>query len=132
MTTEALVASTDTQSRLQNLLRLDAIIVGPLGLLLALTPTTWYGDLPGWVSRTAGSALVLAAVLVVVFARWTGQRLRTAATITAESAFLWTAASGAAIVMADIRGYGLEVVGATALATLVLGIAELRLARRLR
>ena len=121
-----------TEDQLRSLLRLDAVVVGLAGLVLALTPTAWYGDLPGWLSRAAGLALVLSAVIVAEFSRWSGKRLRTAAMLTAEAAFAWTAACVGVMAMTDMRAAGLEVVGFSAVATLLFGIGELRLARTLR
>jgi hypothetical protein len=131
VTTETFIPST-TEDQLRSLLRLDGVVVGLAGLVLALTPTAWYGDLPGWLSRAAGLALVLSAVGVAEFSRWSGTHLRTAAMLTAEAAFAWTATCALVMALADMRAAGLEVVGFSAVATLLFGIGELRLARTLR
>lgn len=132
MTSTVLAPTTTTEDQLRSLLRLDAIVVGLAGLVLTLTPTAWYGELPGWLSVAAGAAMVLSAIDVALVARWSGRRLRIAATVIAELAFTWTAACVAVIALADLSAKGLEVVGFSAIATLLFGIFELRLARSLR
>ncbi len=121
-----------TEGQLRSLLRLDGVVVGMAGLVLALTPTAWYGDLPGWLSRAAGLALVLSAVGVAEFSRWSGKRLRVAALLTAEAAFAWTALCLVVMEVSDMKAAGLEVVGFSAVASLLFGIGELRLVRTLR
>jgi hypothetical protein len=133
MTTTADVRiSSSTEDQLRSALRLDAVVVGLIGIVMALTPTAWYGDLPAWLSRAAGLALVLSAIDVAVMAQWSGKKLRVAATVVAELAFAWTIACVVVMATADLTTGGLEVVGVSALATLVFGVLELRLARRLR
>jgi hypothetical protein len=121
-----------TEHQLRSLLRLDAVVVGLAGLVMALTPTSWYGDLPGWLSRAAGAGLVLSALAVAEFSLWSGRKLRTAALLTAEAAFAWTASCVVAMSLAGMSAGGLEVVGFSAVATLLFGAGELRLARALR
>jgi hypothetical protein len=120
------------EDRLRTVLRVDSAVVLLAGLLLALTPSSWYGDAPSWLSHAAGAALAVSAVDVGVASRWNGRALRLAATITAELAFAWTVAVVVAVELFDVRGAGLEVLALGGLATLVLGIIETSLVRALR
>jgi hypothetical protein len=120
------------EDRLRTVLRVDSAVVLVAGLLLALTPSSWYGDAPSWLSHAAGAALAVSAVDVGVASRWRGRALRLAATVTAELAFAWTAAVVVAIEVFAVRGAGLEVLALGGLATLVFGILETSLVRALR
>ena len=120
------------EDRLRSVLAVDAVVVGLSGVLLAATPSSWYGDLPGWLVRVAGVALAVAALDVGLASRWRGRRLRLAATVTAELAFLWSAGVVVAADLGHVRGDGLEVLALGGLATLVFGILETSLVRALR
>jgi hypothetical protein len=119
------------EDRLRSVLLVDAVVVGLSGVLLAATPSSWYGDLPGWFVRIAGVVLAVSAADVGIASRWTGRRLRLAATVTAELAFVWTAGVVLAAELGDVRGAGLEVLALGSLATLAFGVLEMRLVRSL-
>ncbi|MFN2537489.1 MAG: hypothetical protein ABR549_04965 [Mycobacteriales bacterium] len=120
------------EDRLRTTLAVDAVVVGLSGVLLAATPSSWYGDLPGWLVRLGGILVALAAVEVGLASRWRGQRLRLAGTVTADLAFGWTVLVVVAVEAFGVRGAGLEVLGFSGLATLVFGILETSLVRALR
>jgi hypothetical protein len=132
MTTLTTPTASLLEDRLRSVLAVDAVVVGLCGVLLAGTPSSWYGDLPGWLVRVAGAVLAVAALDVGLASRWRGHRLRLAATVTAELAFLWTAGVVAAADLGHVRGAGLEVLALGGLATLVFGILETSLVRALR
>lgn len=120
------------EDRLRTVLRIDSLIVGVAGLLLALSPSSWYGSMPSWLSHGAGALLAFSALDVGIASRWSGRALRLAALVTAELAFLWTALVVVAIEVFDVRGSGLEVLALGGLATLVFGVLETSLVRALR
>jgi hypothetical protein len=120
------------EDRLRSVLAVDAVVVGLSGVLLAATPSSWYGDLPGWLVRSAGILLALVSAEVGLVSRWRGRRLRLAAVVIADLAFLWTAMVVTAAELGDVGGAGLEVLALSGLATLVFGVIETSLARLLR
>ena len=120
------------EDRLRTVLRVDSAVVLVGGLLLALSPSSWYGSAPGWLSHAAGAVLAVSAVDVGLASRWQSRALRMAATVTAELAFVWTVLVVVAIEVFDVRGAGLEVLAFSGLSTLVFGILETRLVRALR
>ena len=120
------------EDRLRTVLAVDALVVGLSGLLLAATPSSWYGDLPGWVVRVGGIVLALVSAEVGLVSRWRGRRLTLGATVTADLAFLWTATLLVGVEVFDLRGAGLETFAFSALATLVFGLLETSLVRALR
>jgi len=126
------LVSRPAEDRLRTTLLVDAVVVGLSGVLLATTPSSWYGDLPGWLVRAAGIALAVAAVDVGLASRWRGRRLRLAATVTAELAFAWTLGVLLAADLGHVRGDGLEVLALSGVATLVFGTLEVSLVRALR
>ena len=119
------------EDRLRTTLLTDALVVGLSGVLLAATPSSWYGDLPGWVVRVGGIVLALVSAEVGVASRWRGPRLTLAATVIADLAFLWTVALLVAAEVFDVRGAGLEALAFSGLATLVFGFLETSLVRAL-
>ena len=120
------------EDRLRTVLRVDALVVGLAGVLLALSPSSEFGSMPSWLSHTAGALLAVSALDVGIASRWHGRALRLAALVTAELAFLWTALVVVAVEAFDVRGAGLEVLALGGLATLVFGILETSLVRALR
>ena len=128
--TTTTAAHPSTEVRLPSLLRADAAVTAVVGLLLLLTPTSWYGELPAALVRGAGAVFVLAGVEVALLARSTGRRLRLVATVVGELALATAVALVVAVEVGDVRGAGLEVLGLTALACVGFGVAELRAVRR--
>ena len=120
------------EDRLRTVLRVDSAVVLLGGLLLALSPSSWYGTAPAWLPHAAGAVLAVSAVDVGLASRWQSRALRMAATVTAELAFVWTALVVVAVEVFDVRGAGLEVLAFSGLSTLVFGILETRLVRALR
>lgn len=113
-------------STLPTLLRADAAVTVLAGLVLLLTPSSWYGDLPSTLVRGAALVFVLAGVEVAALSRCTGQRLRLVTTVTGELALATAVGLVVAAEVGDVRGAGLEVLGLTAVACVVFGILELR------
>ena len=131
MTMTTLIAH-PLEDRLRSVLAVDGVVVGLCGLLLTLTPASWYGDLPGWFVRLGGVLLVGSAVAVGGASRGPGHRLVQAAAVTADLAYVWT---GVTVVLAEyghVRGAGLEVLALGGVATLVFGMLETSLVRALR
>jgi hypothetical protein len=126
------LVSRPAEDRLRTTLLVDAVVVGLSGVLLATTPSSWYGDLPGWLVRVAGVVLALVSAEVGLMSRWHDRRLRLAATAIADLAFVWTALMVIAVELGDVRGAGLETLALSGLATLVFGILETSLVRALR
>ena len=120
------------EDRLRSVLAIDAVVVGLSGVLLAATPSSWYGNLPGWFVRVGGILLALVSAEVGVMSRWHDRRLRLAATVIADLAFVWTAGVVLAIELGDVHGSGLETLALSGIATLVFGILETSLVRALR
>ena len=126
-----LTVSTPTvEDRLRTVLRADAVITAGVGLLGLLGPS-WYGG-PSWVARAVGAALVLVAIEVALSARASGSRLRLTGVVVAEAAFAWVVGALLVADLVDMSGTGREVLVLTALVTLGFGIAETRLARRMK
>lgn len=120
------------EDRLRSVLAVDSVVVGLCGVLLAATPSSWYGDLPGWFVRLGGIVLALSAVVVGGASRGYGHRLLLAGGVTADLAYVWT---GVTVLMAElghVRGAGLEVLALGGIATLVFGMLETSLVRALR
>lgn len=119
------------ETRAAGLLRADAAVTGLVGAAVLLGPDIW-GDVPGWLPRTIGAALVLVAADLAVASRFTGRRLRLATTVFGELALAWTLASVAVLELVDLPTSGREVIGLVAVGTAAFGVAELRAARALR
>ncbi|HUR13082.1 MAG TPA: hypothetical protein VM097_01180 [Mycobacteriales bacterium] len=124
------VSPTTAEVRMRTVLRADAVVTGAVGLLGLLGPS-WYGG-PSWVARAVGAVLVLVAIEVAVLAGSSGRRLRVTGVVVAELAFGWVVAALLAAALVDMDTAGREVLLLSAAGTLGFGIAETRLARRMR
>lgn len=115
---------------LQRLLRLDAGATGVAGLVALLAPTSTWGDVPALLPRAVGAVLLVVAADLLLASRWTGRRLRIAATVCAELALAWVAATVAVLALHDLPLLGVELLVVVGLVTLGFAVAELRALRR--
>lgn len=132
MTTTTLPAVAPVEQRLRTVLRADAVATGAVGLLALVGPLSPYGDVPAWLPRTVGAALLLVALDIALASRWSGRRLRLAGTVTAELALTWVAVTAVVLATRDLPASGVELLALVGLATAAFGVAELRLVRALR
>ena len=117
------------QKSLAGVLRADAAVTAALGAVALLGPDVW-GDAPSWLPRVVGAVFVVAALDVALVSRWTGRRLRLAATVVGELALATAAASAVVLATADLPAAGAALVGLVGLLSAGFGVAELRLARQ--
>ena len=108
LTAPPTTASTDTtDTRLRAVLRADAVVTGLVGAVLAVDAGPVAGavsgavDVPRGAVLATGVALVAVALDLLLAARWSGRRLRLAATVTAELAAAWVV--GSAVLLAVSR-----------------------------
>lgn len=132
MTTTSLTGFASTEDRLRTVLRVDAVVTAGVGLLALVSPLSWYGDTAGWLVRTVGVVLLVVGVDLALLSRLSGRALRIAGTVTAELAFAWVAGTVAVLAFVHLPAAGVEVLALVGAATLLFGLAELRLVRALR
>jgi hypothetical protein len=126
------VPTTGATDRARTVLRADAVVTAAVALVALLSPLDWYGETPGWLVRGTGGVLLVVAADLLLAARLSGRRLLVAATVTAELAFGWVAATAAVLALVDLPTAGREVLLLQGLLTLGFGVAHLRAARALR
>jgi hypothetical protein len=132
MTTLTTTAPTTTEDRLRTTLRLDAVVTGAVGLLGLVGPTSWYGDVPGWLPRAVGILLLVVGLDLAIASRWSGRRLLLAGTVCAELALAWVAATVVVLLLVDLPAAGTAVLLLVGAATLAFGVIELRVVRIMR
>jgi len=132
LTAPATPATDAATDRARTVLRVDAVVTAGVGLLGLLSPLDWYGDSPAWVVRGVAVALLVVAADLALAARLPARWLRTTATVTAELALVWVAATAVVLAVVELPTAGREVLLLQGLATLGFALAHLRAARALR
>lgn len=125
-------ARTDVDARLRGLLRADAAVTGLVGAVLAVDagPVSRAVDVPRGAVLATGLLLVVVALDLLLAARWSGRRLRLAATVTAELAAAWVVGSAVLLAVRDTTAAGTALVVGVAAVTAGFAAAYLRVLRR--
>jgi predicted acyltransferase len=134
LTASPALTTTDSESRLRNVLREDALVTAAVGVGVVLAATPLADQLPGstTVMRVLGIALVLVAADIALASRWSGRRLALAGTVVGELALAWAVLSTVVVAIWRPGAAVSAAVLVVAAVTLAFGVTELKLVRALR
>lgn len=129
LTTSPTAAALPDESRMQRLLRLDAVATAGAGVLALALPTPVFGDVPALLPRAVGAVLLVVAADVALASRWSGRRLRLATAVGGGLASAWVVATAVVLAVHDLPFVGALVLVGVGLPTAGFAVAELRAVR---